>query len=78
MVSKKKRISKLEKDFEDIKKEIHDLKNIDFRLEVAKIKTEFLSLRGLINRKIGKLEKTEEPEENATDEKNFKGGILPI
>lgn len=44
--------SELQKQIDDLKKEIDLLKNVDFRLEIEKIKTHIVSLRGLINRKL--------------------------
>lgn len=62
--------NKLQKQIDDLKKEIDLLKNVDVRLEVEKLKTHIISLRGLVNRRLGN-------SEDLPDSKEYKGVLLP-
>ena len=54
--------NKIQKQLDELKREIDLLKNLDFRLEIQILKTNMNSLRGLINRRIGKTLDIEEKE----------------
>lgn len=54
--------SDLKKELDELKKELDAVKNVDFRLEVAKLRTEIISLRGFVNRKFSLLTEFEEAE----------------
>ena len=49
MVSKKDLLHKIEL----IEKELQSIKQIDWKMEVEKVKTHLVSLRALVNRKLG-------------------------
>lgn len=61
-----------------LERDLKDLKKWDAMLEVEKIKTHMLSLRGLINRRLQKDMGLRDIPDQDDDRKDFKGGILPI
>lgn len=56
-----RKIKYLENDINILIRRVQDLEKQDFRLEIEQIKTQLISLRGLVNRKLGgDLPKSEE------------------
>jgi hypothetical protein len=45
--------SDLQRQINDLAKELEKIKSVDVRIEVGKMQTEIISIRGLINRKFG-------------------------
>ena len=54
--------NKIQKQLDELKREIDLLKNLDFRLEIQILKTNMNSLRGLVNRRMSKNLDIEEKE----------------
>lgn len=51
--------NKLQKQIDELRKELDIIKNVDWRLELERLKTQIISLRGLMNRKLGGDQKTD-------------------
>jgi hypothetical protein len=66
--------NKIQRQLDDLKREIDILKSVDFRLEIEKLKTHVYSLRGLINRRFP----SEEKEEKQEKENNKNSVIIPM
>ena len=64
--------SKLQKQIDELKKEIDLIKNMDVRLEIEKLKTHMISLRGLVNRRLGKEDLKEDQSKDI-----YSGMLLP-
>lgn len=64
--------SKLQKQIDELKKEIDLIKNMDYRLEIEKLKTHMISLRGLVNRRLGKEDLKEDQSKDI-----YSGMLLP-
>lgn len=82
MFGKNKRISKLEKEIEWIKRELDSIKKFDGRIEIELLKHQMQSLRGLINRRLKKIfddeeRKMDEEVETAKQGKVYNNVILP-
>lgn len=54
--------NKIQKQLDELKREIDLLKNLDFRLEIQILKTNMNSLRGLVNRRMSRNLDIEEKE----------------
>jgi hypothetical protein len=53
-------MKELEEKFEALKRSIPDFSNVkNFELEMERVKTHIISLRGLVNKKLGSTEETE-------------------
>jgi hypothetical protein len=61
-------INQIQKRLDELKRELDLIKNLDVRLEIEQLKTQVISLRGLVNRKLGG--SIEEPKD-----KTYKGVI---
>ena len=64
--------NKIQKQIDELKKELDLIKSVDVRLEVEKLKTHIISLRGLVNRRLGK----EDPKEDQSKD-IYSGMLLP-
>lgn len=64
--------SKLQKQIDELKKELDLIKSVDVRLEVEKLKTHIISLRGLVNRRLGKEDSKEDQSKDI-----YSGMLLP-
>lgn len=61
--------NKIQRQLDDLKKDLDTLKNVDWRLEIERLKTQVISLRGLVNRKLG-------GDQQNTQEKDIYSGML--